>query len=337
MYPDNNNTTLNKRMMLHTTIYSSATSPCGQYCAVGNNYGHILIFDLKSALKNNGVMDQSKRPISVFQAHDGAVFSLLTVENHLISAGSGAITLWSWEQVVQNNCTRLSHLVTEDASTNCITYSAKEKVLYSGGCGNTVTAWDIKTSKAVGTLSGHSDYIHDVAAVPNGVASASEDGCVKIWDSRSATCTSTIQPGEEKTLSRPECGKWLSCITADADGEWIICGGGPQLSLWHNRSGSLVKPMETKLPPAECSDFLPNVVKIIDDEIVAGGNSPYMIRWQMNGDLKAAIPCSIQSIFSVSTQPTSSNTPLPLLVTGTDYKINVFTNMGYHGMTLSCI
>ena len=86
----------------------------------------------------------------------------------------------------------------------------------------------------------------------------------------------------------------------------------------------------------DCSDFSPNVVSFYEDEIIAGGNQANIHRWYLNGQSKAVIPCTIPNVFSISFKPSQNKKQeLPMAVTGSSYRINFFTNLGYLGSSLS--
>ena len=46
-----------------------------------------------------------------------------------------------------------------------------------------------------------------------------------------------IEPYKNEACARPQFGKWITSIAIDdkAD-DWMVCGGGPSLCLWHLRS-----------------------------------------------------------------------------------------------------
>ncbi|MEE6522370.1 hypothetical protein FKM82_020884 [Ascaphus truei] len=85
-------------------------------------------------------------------------------------------------------------------------------------------------------LEGHQDYIHCLALrdQQRECVSGSEDGSVRLWDLRSGTQTHKIEVYKYEECARPQYGKWISCLATDSD--WMVCGGGPMLTLWHLRS-----------------------------------------------------------------------------------------------------
>jgi hypothetical protein len=85
--------------------------------------------------------------------------------------------------------------------------------LFSAAGDNTVYGWDVSAPSApVARYSGHDGYVHDVCAAPaaRAVASASEDGSVKLWGTH----------GLGNMLWAVGGGRW-----AVGGGRWAVGGG----------------------------------------------------------------------------------------------------------------
>jgi len=330
---------LTPKLMLSTTIYSTCLSPCGKYFAAGNNFGHIMLFKISGST----IDTEGQKPVFVFQGNaseHGAIHSLLTVEGQLVSAGFGPVRAWSWADLVQFKVKKLWQLDVNNSCNggcvNSIKYSVKDSLLYTcGNVENNIVSWDLKKGMKVDTYTGHLDYVHDISLMPNGLVSASEDGSMRVWDSRNTECSSFVEPYKRPELSRPNYGKFLSSVTSDAGGDWIVCGGGPKLALFRPNMPEFCKPLEEE----RSKNLVPNVVEIYNDEIIAGGQQRYLYRWHMNGDKKAVVPCDQNSVFSITSQvdKETEKRKLPLILSGADYKMSVFNNLGYQSMTFKCI
>ncbi|NXI39116.1 THOC6 protein, partial [Galbula dea] len=193
------------RQLLHMSVLAQSASPCGRYLAAGNNYGEIAIFSLSAALSAEA-KEESKRPLTVFQAHPGPVYALVSTERHLLSASDGEIKAWPWAEL------------------------GKKEAL--GGY------WEVTGPFSAPQLElrGHQDYIHCLALREQQpqCLSGGEDGTVRLWDLRSGAQVQVIEVHKYQECSRPQNGKWIRCLATDSD--WMVCGGGPALTLWHLRS-----------------------------------------------------------------------------------------------------
>ncbi|XP_031698031.1 THO complex subunit 6 homolog isoform X2 [Anarrhichthys ocellatus] len=89
------------------SVFSQSFSPCGRFLAAGNNYGEIAVFSLSAALSPDATA-LSQKPVLTFTAHEGPVFSLLSTDCHLLSAGNGEISCWSWSELIKKVTVSLS-------------------------------------------------------------------------------------------------------------------------------------------------------------------------------------------------------------------------------------
>ncbi len=55
----------------------------------------------------------------------------------------------------------------------------------------------LKSGKMLKIFRGHTSYINDCLFSPEGarIVSGSSDGCIKVWDVKTADCLQTIKPG----------------------------------------------------------------------------------------------------------------------------------------------
>ena len=182
---------MDKRYLLHVTVYCSALSPCGKYLAVGNNYGLVTVFNVAEYLLSND--QQANKHFCQFKAHPGPVHDLKTVSNYLISAGYGPIVAWQWNDIINNKITKFLTLTNPSKENNavleslphrevynCLSYNSKNNILYSGGGDSLINAWDLKTGVNVESFEGHVEYVHDIDVTASNLVSAGEDGFMKV-------------------------------------------------------------------------------------------------------------------------------------------------------------
>ncbi|XP_077967118.1 THO complex subunit 6 homolog [Styela clava] len=325
---------MDSRHLLCTTVYSTVFSPCGKFVAAANNFGHISLFNFEKAVTLNSLKWQ--KSIITFKAHDGPIHSLVSTKDCLLSGGVGPVAAWKWNDILERKPAKVYTLHEPSqgdegsfSSNDVNVLACDETKLYAGRDDNVVCIWDFNSGKCERMLIGHTEYIHDIAIIsPNGLVSASEDGSVKVWDLRMAQATTTIEPHQNKELSRPQYGKWISSVATDDNGQWMVCGGGPKLSLWHLRS-------QSQTAVLDCPEFTPYTTVFHENFIVSGGNTNSVHHWYTNGDEKASIPCGIGTVFSLTFNKKKNTDSAPLIAAGTSHKLDVFCNPSYRSHTLN--
>uniref|UniRef100_A0A3Q0QPU1 THO complex 6 n=1 Tax=Amphilophus citrinellus TaxID=61819 RepID=A0A3Q0QPU1_AMPCI len=296
--------------LLHMSVFSQSFSPCGRFLAAGNNYGEIAVFSLSAALSPD-VTDLNQKPILTFTAHEGPVFALLSTDCHLLSAGNGEISAWSWSELTKKNVkplwTRRPNYKSslEIPEINSMTINPRDNSLIIGGGDNNIHVMDLENGAFKAVLQGHSDYIHCVTVREREaeILSGGEDGAV---------------------CARPQFGKWISCVTTDSD--WMLCGGGPSLSLWHLRS----------LSPTSIFNLsgCQRQAAFHQDMILAVGEGAFVSHCLLGGEVKAQIPCTAQSLNTLQFNSNSTEHRV-LTVGGSNNNIDVFTNLSYRAFSLS--
>nr|KAF6356215.1 THO complex 6 [Myotis myotis] len=305
---------------LHMTIFSQCFSPCGKFLAAGNNYGQIAIFSLSAALSSEA-KEESKKPIVTFQAHDGPVYSMVSTDRHLFSAGDGEVKAWLWAEILKKGCKELwcrqppYRTSLEVPEINALLLVPKENSLILAGGDCQLHTMDLETGTFTRALRGHTDYIHCLALRDRNpeVLSGGEDGTVRLWDLRMAKEVQTIEVYKHEECSRPHNGRWI---------------GGPALTLWHLRSSTPTTIFPMWAPQKH--------VTFYQDLILSAGQGPCVNQWQLSGELKAQVPGSSPGLLSLSLnqQPAAPECKV-LTAAGNSCRVDVFTNLGYRAFSLS--
>ncbi|KAF6734966.1 THO complex subunit 6-like [Oryzias melastigma] len=316
---------------LHMSVFSQSFSPCGRFLAAGNNYGEIGVFSVSAALSPDAGAD-SLKPVLAFTAHEGPVFSLLTTDGVLLSAGNGEISAWSWTELSKKSVKPLwSKRPTYSSSLeipeiNAMVWNPRDNSLAVGGGDNNIHVLDLEHGVFKAVLHGHTDYVHCLCMREREaeLLSGGEDGAVRMWDSRTGRCVHCLEVHKYEACARPQHGKWISCLTTDSD--WMVCGGGPALSLWHLRSLSPT----SVFPLSSCQ----RQVAFHQDVILAVGEGPFVSHCLLGGAVKTQIPCTPQSLNTLQINAGSSEHKV-LTVGGSSSCIDVFTNPSYRAFSLS--
>ncbi|XP_071393426.1 THO complex subunit 6 homolog [Centroberyx affinis] len=317
--------------LLHMSVFSQSFSPCGRFLAAGNNYGEIALFSLSSALSPEATA-LSQKPILTFTAHEGPVFSLLSTDSHLFSAGNGEVSAWTWTELIKKNTkavwTRRPNYKSslEIPEINAMVINSRDNSLIVGGGDNNIHIMDLEHGTFKSVLHGHTDYVHclSVREREAEVLSGGEDGAVRIWDCRTGQSVHCIEVYKYESCTRPQYGKWISCLTTDSD--WMLCGGGPSLSLWHLRSLS-----PTSIFPLQGCQ---RQATFYQDMILTVGEGQCVSHCLLGGEVKAQIPCTPQSLNTLALN-TNSTEHRVLTVGGSSNHIDVFTNLSYRAFSLS--
>ncbi|GFY54497.1 THO complex subunit 6 homolog [Trichonephila inaurata madagascariensis] len=323
----------------YTTVYAVVYSSCGCYLAAANSYGYIAIFKLSNLFEsdvNTQLEVSPKYPVFKFSAHVGPIYSLMSTKQFLISGGVGELKLWKWSDVKKKEAKSLwTFFVPQGESLtkpeiNSLVMSKKENegILFAGCGDNKIYCLNIEKQSLLFVLEGHTDYIHciDLGKNSQECVSGSEDGTVRVWDSRkSGNAVHVLEPHKHQIASRPEFGKWIGCVALDSSDEWLVCGGAPNLCVWHLRS---LAPSTQFLKPQVTT----NVVCFYDDMIISGGSESFINHWSLDGKLQIEVPSSSSSVFCLGIN--SSSSQRILAAGGSSYKIDLCTDFRYKNFSL---
>ncbi|KAK4876173.1 hypothetical protein RN001_012595 [Aquatica leii] len=314
----------------YNTILCLTFSPCGNYLIVGDIYGKITVFHLYRFMNPN--VNASSQNLSCSNSftvqEDVQINSLLSTEHYLVVGVVGEIFGYDWKVVKNNKDAKVSWKVElpnsndlfNKAEINCVIN--KEGVLYVGCGDNKIYVINLEGGRILRTLSGHSDYVHSLFNMGDELASGGEDGVVNIWDIRSKTVCNKIEPYKNDEIARPNLGKWIGTVCINDD--WLLCGGGPKLSLWHFRSltPSTVFPLD---------DQGIYFGEIVNDKVLAGGRADHFYNMVFNGDIVSKIPTSCVSVFSAVHQEEPYRA---LCIAGSSPKIDICSNFNYKDQVL---
>lgn len=178
---------------------------------------------------------------------------------------------------------------------------AGPSALYAACGDGNVYGWDLETRQVVKTYAGHQNAVYCVGmSGAHTFCSGSEDGSVRLWDARQSGCSNVLDPstgtaqGSAATWSPKP---WVSCMDVEADGSWMVCGGGSRhLSLWHLPSLAVTATMPTASAPQAC--------KFLDGaKVLSVGNEGRVYRWRRGGKLIGRNATPAPTLFSISVNP----------------------------------
>ena len=316
--------------LVYNTVLSQAFSPCGNFLAAANIYGDIAVYSLSNisapseeSKTTNGVQHPLHHVIGL---EDGHICSLVSTPDFLIAGGTGVIRGWAWKSVISAKNPQSQFDITlpaqrdalEKADVNSLIFNSSENHLYAGCGDNNIYVLNLENGKKVRTMEGHTGFIHSIHSSDNQIVSASEDGTVRLWEMRQSSATSIMKPYENDKVARPEIGKWVGA--ANINDDWMVCGGGPKLSLWHLRSMEVT----TVFPITDLKGI--HVAKFHEDRIFAGGAGRHFYQLSLDGRVHGQIPTSASTVYSAELR---ENPHKILAIAGSSMYIDICTNFNY--------
>nr|CAD7589232.1 unnamed protein product [Timema genevievae] len=262
---------------------------------------------------------------------DVQVCSMVTTEKFLITGMVGEIVGWNWKSIKSSTNPRLDWEIQiptpkdalEKPDVNSLIFDKTKGLLYAGCGDDKIYVFNLESRQLLRTMEGHEDFVHCLHNLGNILASASEDGLVKLWDLRQKEPTKSLQPHLKQEVARPALGKWVGTVALSED--WLLCGGGPRLSLWHLRTLDVTTSFNL-------DDNGIHVAMFYDDRVMAGGASPHFYHLNYSGDVYAQVPSSSTTIYSAVYQELPHKV---MCLAGSSNKIDLCTNFSYRDQVLS--
>lgn len=155
-----------------------------------------------------------------------------------------------------------------------------------------------------------------------------------MWDIRSSSSqpTRSINVGIESQVCRPNFSKEVYCI--DMDDDFLVCGGGIELGLWHISSSSLASTLKTE----SSINQLYYALEMVDGgSILAGGSGSILNRFNYSGDLIISMD-SFQRLHAIHVLHTMEwNSSKITLVAGEGSEVYFLANFGFVSSALNIV
>ncbi|KAK3841504.1 MAG: WD40-repeat-containing domain protein [Linnemannia gamsii] len=180
---------------------------------------------------------QTGERISTFKGHSGSVTCCSPTRHgpELTASGSidGSVKVWDYR------APGVAEAFTQHYTVSSVAFSENDDILFTGGTGHKILAWDRRSQRVVYTLSGHTGAITGIRLSPDGTCllSSSRDNTVRIWNlgpfydpsSRLQQVLEGAPQGMNEQQSRPA---WSN------DGLFVGSGAANgSVMIWDTRTG----------------------------------------------------------------------------------------------------
>jgi len=181
---------------VYTTVTCQTISPDGLLYAASTEAGGISAALIEDILCSSGKAKDVKI-CSFYGINKEPVYSLTSTNEFLYAGGRGQIRGWRWKNLIESGETEPTFIIPvgAPASRVRINWLDVDEQDSGGGCNiiiagcgdSNIYTYNIETRQLKYTLSGHTSFVHCVAAAHSAgvsIVSAGEDGAVKLWDTR---------------------------------------------------------------------------------------------------------------------------------------------------------
>eukprot|EP00299_Pterocystis_sp_00344_P005248 c16613_g1_i1.p1 GENE.c16613_g1_i1~~c16613_g1_i1.p1 ORF type:complete len:393 (+),score=71.44 c16613_g1_i1:25-1179(+) len=312
------------------TVFTTQFSPDMKHLVCGDSLGIVTVWavallDTDMFSTENGQSVAKPPQLISFQAHTGSVYCLQFISSQsgwiLVTGGSRDIRCWQWDSIISHigattvanisYLARLQNFPSESvpfvAETNAICLDPEiPSVIYSASGDGHIYKWDLATlhnsSTPTATFEGHLDSVHCIATSRHSrqLVSGSEDGNVRVWDIRGGGCTGVIDLASEgksgfssKRGYRLDSKSYVSCVTVEESGNWLICGGGGKVGLRMFHLSSLVESVNFN------PTISPQTVLLYDHHVWCGGQGNTLQVFTNHGQVASNLSTSSSSVFGM--------------------------------------
>jgi WD40 repeat protein len=180
------------------TIWHAATRT--RVCELQGHTDHVqCLCSLPGGLLATGSRDQSVRtwvaatgaPVATLLGHTGMVRSLALLADGRLASAAWDSTVRLWDLALGTCAAVLGH--SSDLNAVAAVEGGGAQLVASGGDARLVHLWSPRTGQCVAQLSGHTDFVRALLALPRGLlASASNDASVRVWSVAARACVAVL-------------------------------------------------------------------------------------------------------------------------------------------------
>nr|WP_246275582.1 WD40 repeat domain-containing protein [Brasilonema bromeliae] len=183
--------------------------------------GKVLVSGALDGIRMWDLLQQ--RPLATLTRFDNSINTVaISPDGQTLASGDnvGVIKLWDL------NSGRLIRTIS-GAHSNTVTkivFTPDGRSFISASRDRTIKLWSVTTGQSVRALTGHNNWVNDIAINPNGqtLASAAKDG-IKLWNLTTGELITTLYGHSD----------WVSAIAFSPDGTKLASGGfDTRVNVW---------------------------------------------------------------------------------------------------------
>ncbi|XP_070533221.1 U5 small nuclear ribonucleoprotein 40 kDa protein-like [Ptychodera flava] len=174
-------------------------------------------------------------PIMLLTGHEGDIFSnKFSPDGTMLASGGFDRQIFLWN--VYGECENYAVLKGHTGAIMDLHYSTDGSTLFTASTDKTVALWDLHTGNRIKKLKGHTSFVNSCHPSRRGlqmVVSGSDDGTIKLWDTRKKGAIETFQNTYQVTG-----------VSFNDTSDQIISGGiDNDLKVWDLRKNDIVYKM----------------------------------------------------------------------------------------------
>jgi len=174
-------------------------------------------------------------PIVMLNGHEGEIYGgKFSPDGSCLASVGFDMRIFLWN--VFGECENFSCIKGHTGAIMEVHFAADSSMLFTASTDKTVRVWDMETGTCVRKFRGHTNFVNSCFPARRGpqlVCSGSDDGTVKVWDTRKREAVTTLQNTYQ-----------LTAVTFNDTSEQVVSGGiDNDLKLWDLRKNDVLMAM----------------------------------------------------------------------------------------------
>lgn len=194
----------------------------------------VMFGDKENALVQSGIVRLSNlaAPIMLLTGHEGEIFTTkFSPDGKMLASAGFDRLIFFWN--VYGECENFAVLKGHTGAIMELQFSADGSTLVTASTDKTLALWDVDAGTRIKKLKSHNSFVNSCAIARRGpqlICSGSDDGTIKLWDSRKKGVLQTFQNTYQVTA-----------VTFSDTAEQVISGGiDNDIKIWDLRKNDVL-------------------------------------------------------------------------------------------------